>query len=415
MQFEHAAKIVIKVESSNLKDVLVAFLGSLSSLFGGILSEVMLMYASEYEKTGKLGEILGLSEGDSWHWKSKKGYGSITINTLFGKVKLPNPVVGILRKDGKKEKMVIGRKLLEVSAYTQVPDFMKEMLGSLGGLMSFRTVAKSMKSFGIFRVCLSSIWRSVGWTATRLGLVAKASGCQDEIIEVDGTGVSTLKSGKRGSEAKIVMQRKAGGGLTFLGVKVGKYGLKTDWEALLSPLKTLIDTGKRCILVADGDDTSMNAWKKLGQKGYVFCQRCLWHIPHQLKYMLWKDKASKEQKINILTLCYSAFRLRKDCTIEQFADYIALKMARIDNLILECKKHGFDTCATFIANAQSYAFVLARTTKDNQNTSLTERSMRTIKQRTRYAVWSDRGAENVIKIRLNHFYNDPNAGLHFGT
>ena len=64
----------------------------------------MLMYASEYEKTGKLGEILGLSEGDSWHWKSKKGYGSITINTLFGKVKLPNPVVGILRKDGKKEK-----------------------------------------------------------------------------------------------------------------------------------------------------------------------------------------------------------------------------------------------------------------------------------------------------------------------
>lgn len=415
MQFEHATKIVVKVESSNLKEILLAFLGCLGSLFGALLSDIMLHYALEYAKNGKLRAILGLSEGDSWHWKSKKGYGTITINTLFGEVKLPNPVVEILRQDGKKEKKVIGRKLLEVSGYAQVPDFMKEMLGSLGGLMSFRNVAKSMKSFGIFRVCLSSIWRSVGWTAVRLGLVAKESRCQDECIEVDGTGVSTLKSGKRGSEAKIVMQRKAGGGLTFLGVKVGKYGLKSDWEALLSPLQALIATGKRCVLVADGDDTPINIWKSLGQKGYAFCQRCLWHIPHQLKYMLWKDKATKEQKLNILTLCYSAFKLRKELLVEQFAQYIALKMARIDTLILECQKSGFNTCATFITNAKDFAFVLGRNTNDNHNTSLTERAMRTIKQRTRYAVWSDKGVENVIKLRLNHFYNDSKSGLHFGT
>jgi hypothetical protein len=415
MQFEHSAKIEIKVESCNLQSILSSFLLSLAPIFGALVSAVMLHYAVVYGKSGALSSLLGLSSGDKWHWKSKKGYKSITINTLFGKVKLPNPVVEITRSNGKKEKMVLGRKLLEVSAYAQIPDFMKEILGSLGGLMSFRNVEKSMRSFGIFRVCLSSIWGSVGWAAARLSLLAEETRNQDETIEVDGTGVSTLKSGKRGSEVKVVMQRKEKGGLRFLGAKVGSYGLKSDWEALLSPLKALIEKGKRCILVADGDDTPMNIWKNLGQKGYAVCQRCLWHIPHQLKYMLWKDKATKEQKKNILTLCYAAFKLRKEVKPEEFAQYIQMKILRIENLILQCRKLGFETAATFIHNAKEIAFVLGRSTNDNHNTSLTERAMRTIKQRTRYAVWSDKGAQNVINLRLNHFYNRSFKGLLFRT
>lgn len=415
MQFEHEAKIVIKVESSNLEEILLSFLKSLAPVFGDLVSAILLHYALEYGINGHLSHLLGLSEGDKWHWKSKKGYKSITIHTLFGKVKLPNPVVEIVRQDGKKEKKVIGRKLLEVSSYAQIPDFMKKILGSLGGLMSFRNVEKSMKSFGIFRVCLSSIWRSVGWTAARLTLLVKAKGGQDEIIEADATGVSTLNSGKRGSEAKIVMQRNETGGLTFLGVKVGKYGSKADWKALFAPLEALIATGKRCILVADGDDTPINEWKIIGKRGYAFFQRCLWHIPHQLKYMLWKDKATKVEKTSILSLCYAAFILRKDVPLEEFAQYIQLKIARIENLIAECTKLGFKTCATFLNNAKGFAFVSGRDTQHNHNTSLTERAMRTIKQRTKYAVWSDKGAENVIKIRLDTFYNHSFKGLHFGT
>jgi hypothetical protein len=415
MQFEHEVKLVIKVESSNLEEILLAFLKTLGPLFGDLVRMIMVHYALEYGKTGRLSTILGLCEGDKWHWKSKQGYQSITIHTLFGKVKLPNPVVEIVRQDGRREKRVLGRKLLEVSAYGQIPDFMKKILGSLGGLMSFGNVEKSMRGFGIFRVCLSSIWRSVDWLCKRMVVEVKEKGGQDEIIELDGTGVNTLNSGKRGSEVKIVMQRNKAGGLSFLGVKVGKYGLKSDWEALLSPLKPLLEKGKRCILVADGDDTPMNIFKSLSDKSYTFCQRCLWHIPRQFRYMLWKDKATPAQRTIYLSLCYAAFRLRKNVAPEDLADYIQLKIARIENLIDQCLKLGLTTCATFIGNAKDNAFVLGRNTNDNHNTSLTERAMRTIKQRTKYATWSEKGSENVIKIRLDLFYNHTFKGLHFET
>jgi hypothetical protein len=415
MQFEHSVKVVIKVESSKLDEVLIQFLLSLGQIFGELLGEIMLHYAFEYSLTGRMGEILGLEDGDRWHWKSKKGYRAITINTLFGKVKLPNPVVEIVRSDGRKEKRVLGRKLLEVSPYYQIPDFMKQILGSLGSLMSFRSVRKSMLGLGIFRVSLHSIWRSVSWLSSRIILPVKGSKLRDEQIEVDGTGVKTLKSGKRGSEAKIVMQRNESGGLTFLGVKVGKYGLKSDWEELLAPLKNLVTQVKRCILIADGDETPITVWQKLNPNALLFFQRCLWHIPRQLKYVLWQDKASKNQKIEILTLCYNSFKLRKNVPLEEFADYISLKLDRIDTLIARCKQLKLTACASFLLNAKDFAFTLGRNSNDNHNTSKTERAMRTINQRTAIATSSESGVQNIIKIRLNLFYNHQFKGLHFHT
>ena len=224
MQFELHTKIVINVENSNISVITIAFLKSLAPLFASLVSSVMLAFKEVYAKNGELDRMLSLEEGDTWHWKSKKGYSTIKINSLFGKIDLPNPVVEIKKKDGSKSKKVIGRKLIAVSAYQQIPDFMSQMLGVLGGLMSFRNVAKSMRVFGIFRTSLNSIWRSLQKSAQGLVLkVARQKDLQDEILEADGTGISSLHRGKRGSEAKVLMQRKAGGSLCFLGVKVGKY------------------------------------------------------------------------------------------------------------------------------------------------------------------------------------------------
>lgn len=318
----------------------------------------------------------------------------------------------------------MGRKLLSVSPFCQIPDFMRQMLGSLGGLMSFRNVEKSMQVFGIFKVSLASIWRSLQWSAKYLVINLKeenSAGNEEKsiILESDGTGVSTLKSGKRGSEIKVLMQRKENGHLHFLGVKVGKYSNKSDWEDLFNGFKmklsTLKNTVKNYILVADGDSTVIDIFNDLLLNGTTSFQRCLWHIPHQIKYMLWKDKADTEQKKHILNLTYSAFLLRKTVSAEEFKTYISMKLKRIEELIKKCKELGFDTCATFLENAKKNAFVLGKSTTDNRNTSLTERAMRTIKQRTRYAVWGESGSENVIKIRLNHFYNQNKIGLYFHT
>lgn len=416
MEFELDTKIVINVESSNLSEITIAFLKSLAPIFEAMVSMIMLHYQEKYSKNGKITELLNLESGCSWHWKCKKGYRGITIKSLFGKIYLPNPVVLIKQKDGKNYKKVIGRKLLAISPYAQIPDFMKQMIGTLGSLMSFRNVAKSMGVFSIFRISLGSIWQSLQWTASRLAIShLPQTSKQDVILEADGTGISTLKSGKRGSEAKILMQRKEGGGLHFLGVSVGKYGLKEDWESLFSSMKALFDNTKKYILVADGDQTIMDVYKNATLKSYAFFQRCLWHIPHQIKYMLWKDKATKEERKEILKLTYSAFLLNKSISFEELSDYTSMKLARIENLIERCKKLGFNTCSTFLQNTKTHAFVLGRSVKDNHNTSLIERAMRSIKQRTRYATWNDKSVQNLIKVRLNHFYNDKDVGLHFYT
>jgi hypothetical protein len=310
----------------------------------------------------------------------------------------------------------LGRPLLGVSAGAQIPDFMKAMVGTLGSLMSFRNVEKSMRVFGIFKISLASIWRSLQWKSQRLVIDLPISNFgTDVILEADGTGVSTVNSSKRGSEAKILMQRKTDGGLYFLGVRVGKYSNKMDWQALFEPLQDILKRTSRCILVADGDESISEVYLKFKGQGYCFFQRCLWHIPRQVKYMLWKDKADKEKKKQVLTLVYNAFLLSKNISPEDFADYVSMKLARLENIILQCKTWRFKTTETFLQNVKKHAFVLGRSTKDNHNTSLTERTMRTIKQRTRYAVWSEKGVENVINIRLNHFYNQKELGLYFKT
>ena len=283
MQFEHRTNIVINVESSNLSEVTTAFLLSLAPIFRAFVSAVMLHYRDIYAKNGFIDELLGLESSTSWSWKSKDGYNTIVIKSLFGKISLPNPVVKVRYSDGSIHSKVLGRSLLGVSAGAQIPDFMKAMIGRLGSLMSFRNVEKSMRVFGIFKISLVSIWRSLQWKSHRLVINLPTSNFgKDVILEADGTGVSTLNSGKRGSEAKILMQRKADGGLYFLGVRVGKYSNKMDWQALFEPLQDIFKRSSRCILVADGDESIAEVYLKLKGQGYCFFQRCLWHIPRQV-------------------------------------------------------------------------------------------------------------------------------------
>jgi hypothetical protein len=337
-------------------------------------------------------------------------------------IRLPNPVVAIKRADGSVQKVTLGRTLIGISPYFQIPDEIKELVGTLGALMSYRNVFKSMLSYSILGISLSSIWRCLQWSAAGLVLPIESSSAQDECFEVDATGVSTLESGKRGSEVKILMQRKGslegekkGKKLRFLGIKVGAYKNKSDWESIFSSIKPLLNKDKRYVLIADGDQTPIEVWKQTCKGTYSLVQRCLWHIPRQMKYMLWKDKATQEQRERILGLTYNAVLIRKQVVVEEFCQYIQLKIARVENLIKTCQDEGLNTCKTFLENAKENLFIVGRNATENHTTSLTERAMRTIKQRTKYASWSEKGVENAIKLRMNHFYNQKFKGLYFET
>jgi len=48
---------------------------------------------------------------------------------------------------------------------------------------------------------------------------------------------------------------------------------------------------KQFLMVTDGD-TSI--FKGLGSSVKILFQRCLWHIPHQFKWYLWKDGVKRK-------------------------------------------------------------------------------------------------------------------------
>ena len=56
------------------------------------------------------------------------------------------------------------------------------------------------------------------------------------LLLADGTGISTLNTGKRGSELKVVAEW-IGGKLRLVNIGIGKYGEKREWEALFLPVK----------------------------------------------------------------------------------------------------------------------------------------------------------------------------------
>jgi hypothetical protein len=107
--------------------------------------------------------------------------------------------------------------------------------------------------------------------------------------EADGTGVPINGIKRRGKELKVFVQYKKGGGIRVAGVHIGNYN--GGWEKLFKKSLEGLKGFKRFLLITDGDTSILDSLKG---KVSVLLQRCLWHIPHQLKYMLWKDKVTRK-------------------------------------------------------------------------------------------------------------------------
>jgi len=85
------------------------------------------------------------------------------------------------------------------------------------------------------------------------------------------------------------VQHKKGGGIRVAGVDIGNY--HGGWKRLFEPAIEIVKGFKTFLLVTDGDTPIFDSLKG---KVKVLFQRCLWHIPHQLKFTLWKDKVKRK-------------------------------------------------------------------------------------------------------------------------
>lgn len=329
------------------------------------------------------------------HWKTRHGE-KTELETMLGKIRISQLQVQCCCG----HKFFITRQILGIAKRKHISETTEKKLGLLGALTSFRVAAKITSFFGIL-IDRMRTWRAVQNIAKTITFNLDPE--EKPEAEADGTGIPTVGVKKRGRELKVVAQRKKSGGIRIAGLGIGKYD--GGWDTIFTPMLSIIEKFKQFLLVTDGDTSIFNA---LGNKVKIILQRCLFHIPHQLKYCLWQDKVKHKSAAwlkamgSIHSICSARYLDADEKTVRQA---VAQRLNDLSDLIIYCEKEDWKHCSAYLRNAEPDLFTAVLNRFSGRTTSLVERVMRTVNMRINAGKWSETGALNVNKIRLAHYYN----------
>lgn len=337
-------------------------------------------------------------------WKTKRAKDT-RLCLIFGEIK-----VGQMQVECKKcgKKMYITRKLLGIEPRKMMSSGTKKILALLGSLTSFRVSEKILKMVGV-KLNKMLVWRCTQEVGEELkfdlDVNEKARG------EADGTGVAIQGIKKRGKELKVFIQERKSGGVRVAGLSIGQYD--GEWDKLFHPLKLSLKAFNKFLLVTDGDSSILKSLKGVR----IIFQRCLWHIPYQLKYYLWKDgvKHKSQEWYNLRGKVFDITAIRTGLDDEKEIEaVISTKNEALESLLSYCEKEGYTSTHSYLQNASQDMFTALRHRLTGRTTSKVERVMRTVNMRTKVGKWSPSGALNAIKVRLAHYYNgfDPMEELY---
>jgi hypothetical protein len=398
MKLDYTVSLTIDISEPTLKGISEAYFRLSALVLSDFFATVLRSFAQHYmsrklkpfdcERCGNRGHLI---------WKNHEGRRRTKILTVFGLLRLPQLQVQCKRCG---HKMYLTRRLLGVEPRAKVPQQTVRKLGLMGALASFRVAQKIVSMFG-WTLDRMTIWRSVQRVGKQLRF--KLDERELAIGQADGTGIPIRGIRKRGKEMKVFVQLKRGGGVRVAGVAIGNY--EGQWEKLFSPLLGTLRKFRQFLLVTDGDASIL---KGLGDRVKVIVQRCLWHIPHQFKWFLWKDGVKRKSKgwldalAQLLDICAVRSLVGDRKLIERM---VRLKRKRLEELIEQCRRQGWSHCVAYLENAapDMYTAVLHRL--EGRTVSLVERVMRTINFRINVGKWSMAGALNVTKVRLAYYYN----------
>jgi len=297
-------------------------------------------------------------------------------------------------------KMYITRKLLGMAPMKRIAPEIYRKLGLLGSLTTFRVAEKIGGMFG-WAVDKMTIWSAVQKTASEIDFKLDANELPHG--EADGTGIGIKGIAKRGKELKVFIQYKQGGGVRVAGLDLGNYN--GSWDKLFQNSIEVLKGFSQFLLLTDGDTAILDALK---DKVKIIFQRCLWHIPHQAKYVLWQDKV-KHKSAEWL---YVISELMEICAIRPFVDcqqtiemMVESKRKRLEEIIRYCRENEYARTVSYLENARPDMFTALEKRLNGKTTSKVERVMRTVNMRVNVSKWSKAGALNVTKVRLAYYYN----------
>lgn len=374
----------------------------------GAFKKVLPLFLAEFAKVilkGYAKDIMSLVEkpfscdhcGNNRHfiWKTMNAKPT-TIMTIFGKI-----VLGQMQIQCKEcgHKMFITRKLLGICKYRKMSGTTERILAMIGSLTTFRVSEKLLGMFNI-RLDKITVWRCV----QRVGEKIKFDLDLDEAPkgQADGTGIPIQGIKKRGKELKVFIQEKLDGGVRIAGLAIGNY--ESGWNKLFDPILETLKLFPSFLLVTDGDTNILKGIKSLN----INFQRCLWHIPHQMKYYLWKDgvKHKSREWFHVIGMLLDITGIRSMIIDnDEIAAVIKRKRKRLNKLIKYCDKNGWKHSSAYLLNAAPDMFTAFRKRLNGKTTSKVERVMRTVNLRIDVGKWSMKGSLNAMKIRLAHYYN----------
>ncbi len=397
MKIDYEATFSIDICEPSLKAITQAFFQLQSLLLSDFFGKVVRVFAEHYMRLKrKPFSCPQCGNREAFIWKSRRR-NMTPLLTIFGMVNLPQLQI---KCSCCGRKMYITRKLLRVEARKKIPRVTVMKLGLLGALTTFRVAQKIVKMFG-WTLDRMTIWRSVQRVAKEIHFDVD----ENELAmgQADGTGIPIREIRKRGKELKVFVQLKHIGGIRIAGLAIGNY--EGEWEKLFEPLLEGLRKFKQFFLVTDGDTSIL---KGLGDRVKVIFQRCLWHIPHQFKWYLWKDGVKQKSREWI----YALAELLEICAIRSYVNdekvirqMVHRKEERLSVLIAFCRQKGWSHCTTYLENAAPDMFTGLLNRLQGKTVSLVERVMRTVNMRINVGKWSIEGALNATKIRLAYYYN----------
>jgi len=394
---EFDCQFKVRLKDGRLRTILLAFLELLPEFLTDFIQKVLLglgEYVMALKKKPFSCECCGNDE--EFIWKTRHGR-ETKILTIFQWLKLRQLQVQCKRCG---HKISLTRRLLGIEPMKRIPEDTYRRLGLLGSLASFRVSEKIVRMFG-WSLDKMTVWRSVQKTAREIEFKLDPGGLARG--EADGTGIPINGAGKRGKELKVFLQYKRGGGVRVAGVDIGDYN--SGWRRLFKGSMEVLRGFRSFLLVTDGDTSIFD-----GLKGRVrvLIQRCLWHIPYELKYTLWKDRVKRKSAdwlhilSEVLEIC--AIRPMVGCE-ETIRAMISSKQKRLDEVIAFCRGKGLRHTGAYLENARGNMFTAIENRLHGRTTSRVERLFRTVNMRINVGKWSTSGGLNVTKVRLAYYYN----------
>jgi len=394
VNIEYNASFTLEIKECRVDYLMAAFKQLLPLLLGVFVEVALKRFAEKAMLEEQKPFACECGNGQDFIWKTKNAKPTV-ITTIFGILSLPQIQVQC-KACGKK--MFITRKLLGIEPRGKMSEITGKTLALVGALTTFRVSEKIFAMFGAPFVRVT-VWRCVQKVGKTIGFALDPKELPSG--QADGTGIPIVGIKKRGMELKVFIQNKVAGGARIAGLAIGKY--ESGWDKLFGPSLEAIRSFKRFLLLTDGDTSILS-----GIKGVeVLLQRCLWHIPHQLKHCLWADKVKKDSALwrKIMGKIFNISGIRGQMTEDEIVATLAEKRAAMDKLIALCVKHDRGVSATYLANAKADMFTALENRLNGKTTSLVERVMKTVNMRVNVGKWTPAGAMNAMNVRLAHYYN----------